>query len=386
MDNAYLSYIITEGFCCVYLLIILFRMNTSIGTERQVQTLKYMIYAFIVIIITDGIWAVNEGQLFSLPGGVVNFADSIYAASISMGCYLWFLYVITRLEPPFISNRKLDILVRIPVIIVILLDLSSIFTGWISTNNSNTYDQEGTFYTIHLAICSLYLLFAAVLSLLRAFRTHSRAERGEYIMYALCMFLPYSGGFFFDYFPTVPFLVLSLFLVINLLFLTAQDMQIFNDALTDLNNRRRLDQFLEKRLRDASEKEPLAIFMIDINAFKSINDTYGHMEGDDALRTVASALKDTARQFNAFIARYGGDEFCLVADVSKTAPEEIEAALHRNLAESQHRAEQVPKPYTLTASIGCAVCDHTESDIVALIKKVDTSLYAKKEAWHRQND
>jgi diguanylate cyclase (GGDEF)-like protein len=360
-------------------------MNTSIGTEIQVRTLRFMIYAFIVVILADSVWAVHEGQFFVMPDIAANIADCVYAAAVTLGCYLWYIYVVTRLEPPFISNSKLRIMIRIPVIVGVILDLTSIFTGWITSVGSSGAYLEGPLYNIHLGICSLYLLFATILAFQRVFKTHSHSERGEYLTYALCMVFPFIGGFLSDIMPTVPFLVLSLFMVIHLLFLTIQDMQIFNDALTDLNNRRRLDQYLEDRLKDASEEHPIAVFMIDVNTFKIINDTYGHVEGDGALRSVACVLKSTASQFNVFIARYGGDEFCLVADVSETAPEKIEAAIHRNLAEAQRRDGQTPKPYTLTVSIGYTVCDHAEYNVSIFLKEADAMLYAKKEEWHRQN-
>jgi len=57
-----------------------------------------------------------------------------------------------------------------------------------------------------------------------------------------------------------------------------QDQQIYNDALTNLNNRRHLNHFLEERLSKASPERPVTVYMIDINGFKSINDRFGHVE------------------------------------------------------------------------------------------------------------
>ena len=82
----------------------------------------------------------------------------------------------------------------------------------------------------------------------------------------------------------MPLLGLSIFMMILILFLMIQNMQVYNDALTGLNNRRRLNQYLEDRLSKASPARPLLLFIMDINSFKSINDVYGHLEGDHALR------------------------------------------------------------------------------------------------------
>ena len=63
--------------------------------------------------------------------------------------------------------------------------------------------------------------------------------------------------------------------------------------------------------------------MIDVDKFKTINDTYGYIEGDFALKVVAESLKKTAAQYGAFAARYGGDEFCIILPESGAEPEEI---------------------------------------------------------------
>jgi diguanylate cyclase (GGDEF)-like protein len=60
----------------------------------------------------------------------------------------------------------------------------------------------------------------------------------------------------------------------------------------------------------------MLLFMMDIDNFKSINDAYGHIEGDGALKAFSDAMKDVAIRYSAFIARYGGDEFCMVMDAS----------------------------------------------------------------------
>ena len=88
-------------------------------------------------------------------------------------------------------------------------------------------------------------------------------------------------------------------------------MQIYNDALTGLNNRRRLDQFLEEHLEISSKDRPVSLLLMDVNGFKKINDKFGHIEGDAVLKMVGTVLKLAAADFDAFAARYGGDEFCL---------------------------------------------------------------------------
>lgn len=121
-----------------------------------------------------------------------------------------------------------------------------------------------------------------------------------------------------------------------------QDQQIYNDALTNLNNRRHLNHFLEERLSKASPERPVTVYMIDINGFKSINDRFGHVEGDNALRFFADVFRDVGSRYNAFIARYGGDEFSLVLDSASVKPEAVVEALNQEIAEKQKRLMASP--------------------------------------------
>jgi len=171
-------------------------------------------------------------------------------------------------------------------------------------------------------------------------------------------------------------------MIINILFLMIQNLQIYNDALTDLNNRRRLDQFLDERLPRVSAERPLTVMMIDINAFKAINDACGHIEGDRALRTFSDVLKKAAAQHDAFLARYGGDEFCFVASAAGCAPADLADEIHARLRRAQEGAD---KPYVLSASIGYTLCDRPENDSNAVLVRADEMLYRSKQQWHQES-
>ncbi len=151
------------------------------------------------------------------------------------------------------------------------------------------------------------------------------------------------------------------------------------DALTSLGNRKFFDAALEKSVAEClADNEPLSLLLADIDHFKQINDTFGHVVGDRVLRFVAGTLKDTITGKD-IAARYGGEEFAVImprtplraavdiADQLRLAIMKAEL-VRRSTGEKQNR---------LTISIGVAAL-HTRTSPQALIEAADVCLYAAK--------
>ena len=84
------------------------------------------------------------------------------------------------------------------------------------------------------------------------------------------------------------------------------------DGLTGLYNRKKLDEILADQFaRFRRHRRPFALLMLDLDNFKSINDSYGHVAGDEVLKEVAAMLKQSVRTVD-YVARYGGEEFVVV--------------------------------------------------------------------------
>lgn len=150
------------------------------------------------------------------------------------------------------------------------------------------------------------------------------------------------------------------------------------DGLTGLFNRRHLDEALATACNSArSDGLPMALMMVDIDHFKTINDRYGHSVGDICLRAVAAALLG-ALPPDAILARYGGEEFAIVlphADAgSATALAETvrNAIEHRPIVVESHRIE-------LTVSVGLHLVPHgVACEAQDLLRRADARLYAAK--------
>jgi diguanylate cyclase (GGDEF)-like protein len=152
-----------------------------------------------------------------------------------------------------------------------------------------------------------------------------------------------------------------------------------HDALTGLPNRQLLADRLEQCLK-ASEREQkrAALLTIDVDHFKLINDTYGHLVGDECLKQVAARLKSKIRKVDT-IARTGGEEFtAIVSGLSKAADaEKVAASLLRVFEEP---LEVAIGALGVTVSIGVAVFPDDATDAQMLRQRSDEAMYRAKRA------
>jgi diguanylate cyclase (GGDEF)-like protein/PAS domain S-box-containing protein len=156
------------------------------------------------------------------------------------------------------------------------------------------------------------------------------------------------------------------------------------DALTGVRNRRALEAEAERFFKLAQRNgEPLSLLMMDVDKFKSYNDTFGHQAGDEVLKTVAKLLTKAARECD-LVARYGGEEFCVILP-STDAHGAVLAAERFRAAIEAFAWSQRP----VTASFGASTV-HEHLNPEELLKDADLALYAAKEAgrnrtMHRDN-
>jgi two-component system, cell cycle response regulator len=146
------------------------------------------------------------------------------------------------------------------------------------------------------------------------------------------------------------------------------------DGLTQIANRAMFDDMLERECdRSLRSGEPTAVALLDLDHFKLLNDTHGHLEGDQALRDVARSLRIVCRQSD-LPARYGGEEFAVLlvgahTEAAATAAERFRKAI-----------EEIDRNAPVTASVGVAVWPHDGITARELVAAADTALYAAKHA------
>ena len=152
------------------------------------------------------------------------------------------------------------------------------------------------------------------------------------------------------------------------------------DALTQIHNHRYLTEFLDREVvRTIRHDRPLSLVLLDIDWFKKINDQYGHLGGDFALRELAGLVKQSVRREDLF-ARYGGEEFALVL-VETNRHQALEVADRIRLSVANHRFSFEGQLFQFTISLGIADCSANDPLTPAeLIRLADEKLYLAKKA------
>jgi diguanylate cyclase (GGDEF)-like protein len=146
------------------------------------------------------------------------------------------------------------------------------------------------------------------------------------------------------------------------------------DVLSGLLNRRAFDEILERELRPGDRRqEPIALLLIDLDHFKSINDEHGHQMGDEVIRRVSQLLCINTRGMDA-VARYGGEEFAMI--LKGMTLDQAESIAERLRTQIEAMAG-LPEPIRVTASIGIAV-KAPDDTVASLVKRSDEALYLSK--------
>lgn len=157
------------------------------------------------------------------------------------------------------------------------------------------------------------------------------------------------------------------------------------DGLTGLINHRTLhEQLRTEKLRAERQKINIGVMMMDIDHFKSVNDTYGHPAGDEVIKGIASTIREEIRSEIDIVARYGGEEF--VVALIDTTPEGLKDTAERIRLAIEKKAFDIHQssPLKITVSIGAYLVLPEFRDMKQALKQADQALYKAKNSGRNQ--
>ena len=289
----------------------------------------------------------------------------------------WCIFVIYRIDQNRTKDVKLLIVLHYAAAAAdALLTVTSVFTKLYFYIDENNVYQMADGYTIHIVFVFIQLFGSGIYSFSQSFKNKQVRIKKEYRLPLLFIIIPAATSVIEGMLPVTPIVPLGIFLPILYSFLEIQNSEIYSDALTGINNRRRMEIFLQDMIHNVNDQKPFTLYLIDVNDFKQVNDKFGHIAGDRALQLVADALHNVSDRLHGFCARYGGDEFVLITGEKAEIREEVQNEVD-NLR--QNCADLIPQ---ISVCTGSAECTSSAVTVTQLIAEADEQLYIQKEIFH----
>ena len=350
--------------------ILFLKSNRNKQTSHQYFSL--MILCMIVYFLGDILWKIANVNLLPFSDILIKLGKIIYYSAGDIMSFFWLMYVCILIDfKPLTGNKKNFLLFPLTAAIV----ANIVFCSNMDSSNMDSYRVFISCWLILPPAVSIIISIVIVINKIK--NINDKALKNSYFRLIIWPLVVLASAILQIIFEALPIFCSGIILVILLTYIYNQDSFIFTDPLTEINNRNMINRYLN-HIKNYSDTYYL--LMIDINNFKSINDTYGHIEGDKALKHMANILKKVAGDNNYFLARYGGDEFIIIA--KSEDEEKIQEFINRIHQEFNYSKDDLGFSYS--TSIGYTKMDK-ELSIERNIANADKYLYKKKRQFHRND-
>lgn len=377
--STYIIYYLEVNLICItvltYVLFTSSKDNSSTDVSRH---FKWIIYEIMAYCILDIIAAVCRNMNFPGVRGVLYVTNSLFIAVPITIAESWERYIVSKMEPYGYKKHKGQIFISILAFLSILMVLSSPFNGFTFYLDENNIYHRATGFGAYFAplVGWIYLTGSSLRLLL--FKLKKDTVDGRIVKRSLVLFgvppLIASGCQVAMYGSTISQVGFTISLLS--IFLTDLNNQVSRDSLTGIRNRREYNRFIDKI---GPEDKKLTVCMIDMDRFKSVNDKYGHAEGDAALKMVADFLNIVCKKVDkeSFLARYGGDEFVIVGkNKTSSFAENLQKEITEGLVELNNNSNL---KYPICLSFGFSEGEIiNKEDITRIVLKADSLMYEMK--------
>ncbi len=378
--SQYFIYYTESNLVCVILFGIMLARDL-LSVDRQEKQIKYdhALIAFTLYFISDATWAsVIAGMLPRNRFTVVttNFANYIFMAAVT---YSWLDYVMVVEQVAHRERRINKFAVIFPFLVSsIALVATYIFAPQVLL--SDALELRPAYNIFLVTVPFIYIVAVIIYTMRRAKNEANPIEKRRHLYIGMFPLIVIAGGMFqLLVLPSTPIFCFSCTILMLIFYIHSMEAQISIDPLTQLNNRGQLIRYVAQESNLRKEDRSTFVMMLDANNFKSINDTYGHAEGDRALVILADSLRKVVRQRSVpvFLARYGGDEFIIIAHLPDSSV--LDALIADIRAEITERCRAEGTPYTLAVGIGYDRLAGGQDTFQKCLQRADHKLYLDKE-------
>ncbi len=283
---------------------------------------------------------------------------------------LWYILVRRFVAPRKKLSNKHQFMIFLPAIVSGILSILSPFLGIYFKITSEGLYERGSYFLLAIILTHGYF----IASIIHIIRYRSKLVINEMILLILFSFLPIVGailqGLFYGIILAWSTAAFSLVIV----YLYLQERLVHLDIMTGVWTRRSFDYYMDKRLKQKII-DPFGCIYFDIDHLKTINDAFGHAEGDFAITEIISRIKGLVRQ-DEVVARLGGDEFIIVVG-GNTLNRLTELISDIQLSLSIFN-ENADKKYKLSCSFGYGLYSSEFKSMDEFLRFIDHQMYESK--------
>lgn len=373
-------YVEINLFALSMLLIIHLNLSKKTAYFRNEILYKSAIITTMVAILSDATATLLEAKMY--PGSILvnSILDAVYFLTSLAIPYIYLAYVRALANPKGKIFDWFIQLISVPYyVFLFLLITNPTYHLIFNIDEGNNYTR-GPLRPLHSYIAAFILVLSFVYTLYHYRKDNLPLEIKKYLL--ILPLFPLFGVISRNAIQGSNLIWTSMTIGLIILYIHGQNSMIHTDSLTKLNNKGGCLEYLDMKMNKLMPSHQLYVSVFDINDFKQINDTYGHMEGDHAIVVFSQILQEVFKEHKDFIARFGGDEFVVISERKLNVTMDCE--FERIKEKLQERNELGDLPYKMSVSIGTAYyTKELNISLEALINQADKNMYKQKQEFHK---
>ena len=360
--------------------VLIFAMLMSSRIRRSAPKDEFKIFTIITILsavacVIDFLMFFSDGRpglLFKMINHLGNtycfIANPVFAVA-------WCIYTDLKLYGSRARIKRIYRFAVIPGAILVLMVLINLFVPVIYTIDADNVYHRLPFSYVFYVVEALYMLY----SVLAVKRYEAKYDRVSFFPIYLMMGPIFVGSILQVIFYGISLIWVSMAVGLTSIYMAMQNEFSYQDTLTGLYNRAYLDYLLDKHTKNPASR--IGGIMIDVDYFKSINDSFGHHVGDEALIDVARVIL-FSKPDTAIGIRFAGDEFIIL--MKNATDESVRKVIKSIRDELVVFNENECRQYTLSLSLGYALYEYDKDDNDSFFKKMDDNMYEEKKLKHAE--